>query len=213
MKYYVRTTLERKLHSSYNQIEYTLLIDKEHKPVESFFDQLELISDDDAVLLEDDLVLCDNFKEIIEEMISKHPNDIINFFQDPYDFYTPHYVRKFSWNQCTYYPKGVGKKISTFIKDYWTKFPRVLNYQYDRLESIAIEKLYLLVWLERPSPIQHIDNAEYKTLIQKEPICERRTPFYIDYLKELNIKYEDSYKEENLKQLNKMRIQHFRNKD
>ena len=116
MKYYVRTTLERTLDSSYNQIEYTLLIDKEHKPVESFFNQLEIISDDNAVLLEDDLVLCNNFKEVIEEMISKHPNDIINFFQEPYDFYTSHYTRKFNWNQCTYYPKGVGKKNKYFYK-------------------------------------------------------------------------------------------------
>ena len=32
-----------------SQIEYTMLIDKEHKPVKSFIEQLEIISDYDAV--------------------------------------------------------------------------------------------------------------------------------------------------------------------
>ena len=41
MKYYVRTTEERKLDNSYSQIEYELLIDKDHKPIDSFIKQLE----------------------------------------------------------------------------------------------------------------------------------------------------------------------------
>ena len=40
MKYYVRTTGERTLDDSYSQIEYELLLDKEHKPIESFMKQL-----------------------------------------------------------------------------------------------------------------------------------------------------------------------------
>ena len=54
LKFYVRTTLERQLDSSYSQIEYELLVDTEHKPIESFIDQLEQISEYDSVLLEDD---------------------------------------------------------------------------------------------------------------------------------------------------------------
>lgn len=210
MKYYVRTTLERTLDSSYDQIEYTLLVDKEHQPVKSFFDQLEQISDEDAVLLEDDLILCHNFKQIIEEMIAKHPNDIINFFQDPYEYYSPHYVQRFGWNQCTYYPKGSGKKIAQYVRNYLEKFEHAHTYQYDRLESIAIKNQYMRVWVERPMPIQHIDDKEHKTLIQTVELYERRTPFFIDYLNELGITYDDAYKEENIKKLNQMRIRHFK---
>ena len=54
IKYFVRTTGERVLDKSYEQIEYTLLIDKEHKPIQSFIDQLNIISEYNAVLLEDD---------------------------------------------------------------------------------------------------------------------------------------------------------------
>ena len=62
MKYYVRTTLDRKLDKTYSQIDYEFLVDKEHKPIDSFIKQLEIISEYDAVLLEDDLILCNNFK-------------------------------------------------------------------------------------------------------------------------------------------------------
>ena len=80
LKFYVRTTLERQLDSSYSQIEYELLVDTEHKPIESFIEQLEQISEYDSVLLEDDLILCKEFKNRIEEVINKYPNKIINFF-------------------------------------------------------------------------------------------------------------------------------------
>ena len=72
LKFYVRTTLERQLDSSYSQIEYELLVDTEHKPIESFIEQLEQISEYDSVLLEDDLILCKDFKNRIEEVINKH---------------------------------------------------------------------------------------------------------------------------------------------
>ena len=83
IKFYVRTTGDRILHESYNQIKYELLIDKERKPVDSFIKQLEIISDDDAVLLEDDLILCNNFEEEIIKVISENPKTIINFFCYP----------------------------------------------------------------------------------------------------------------------------------
>jgi len=41
-------------------------------------------------------------------------------------------------------------------------------------------------------------------------LCKRRTPFFIDYLTELGIAYDEAYKEENIKKLNQMRSRHFR---
>ena len=157
MKYYVRTTLERQLDSSYSQIEYELLVDYEHKPVESFFKQLELISNEDSVLIEDDCILCKDFKNKIEEIIGAHKDTIINFFFKPYDYFTSHYVKEFSWNQCTYYPKGTGKMISDFVNNYLNNHPNASNYQYDRLEGLAIQKLDLIVYVPRPCIVQHID--------------------------------------------------------
>ena len=80
IKYYVRTTLERKLDSTYSQVNYELLIDREHNARKSFVEQLEYLAtlDDDVVILEDDLILCKDFKHIIEGVINQYKNKIRN---------------------------------------------------------------------------------------------------------------------------------------
>jgi len=87
IKYYIRTTGERKLDSSYSQIEYELLIDSDHRYIDFFVDQLERIGNDDCVIIEDDCVLCNNFKNRIEEVINQYPTKIINFFQNHWAAY------------------------------------------------------------------------------------------------------------------------------
>ena len=69
IKFFVRTTEERALDESFSQIKYELLVDKEHKPIDSFIKQLKMIDDYDAVLLEDDVILCKEFKRAIEKVI------------------------------------------------------------------------------------------------------------------------------------------------
>lgn len=116
MKYYVRTTGDRQF--SYN-INYEVLVDTERKPIRSFIDQLKYISNDNAVLLEDDVILCKNFKERIEEVVAQHPNYVINFFEDPFVFYLTETRPgiKYRNNQCTYYPKGVAKTIADKMEE------------------------------------------------------------------------------------------------
>lgn len=179
IKFYVRTTGERILHNSYNQINYTLLIDKDHKPVDSFIKQLELIADEDAVLLEDDLVLCNNFEEEITKAVNENPETIINFFNHPLKYFTTHKTcENFAYNQCTYYPKGLGRKVAAKMNEL-----RKSYHQYDTLENLALKVLHLTHVVYRPTLVQHID---YNSLIQKSS-GNRRCPYYIDYLKELNI--------------------------
>ena len=187
IKYFVRTTLERKLNESYNQIEYELLIDTEHKANESFFKQLELISEYDAVLLEDDIKLCKNFKAEIEKVISEHPHDIINFFYKPHEWFTSHYSMSFAWNQCTYYPKGIGKIIVNEVRKH--ELPKV---GYDTIEGNAMQSLGIKFYVYRPSLVQHLDK---KSLINKGNLTGTRyTPFFKDYLDDLNIDYNNTEK-------------------
>jgi len=182
--YFVRTTGDRELDNSYSQIEYELLIDKEHKPLASFIKQLEYISDYDAVLLEDDCILCKDFKKRIEEIINQYPNKIINFFTSPKDYFTTIEDQRFCYNQCTYYPKGVAKEIAKIMAQY----PN-FTLGYDVLEARAIKQLGLTVVRYRPCLVQHLDND---TFISKFTNHERRTPFFIDYLDELGINYEQA---------------------
>ena len=190
MKYYIRTTLERQLDDTYKQIDYELLVDREHKPVESFIQQLEIISEEDAVLLEDDLILCRNFKERIEEVIKQYPDKIINFFTFPRTHFQTREFQRFLWNQCTYYPKGIAKKLADTMKELREQNEEL---QYDALENLALEQLGMTHIQYRPCLIQHLDG---RSLIGNGA-SGRMTIFFIDYLEDLNIPYEEANKQEN----------------
>ena len=191
IKYYVRTTGERKLDTSYEQIDYTLLVDREHKPIESFIHQLECISDCDSVLLEDDLILCKDFKNKIEQVIKEHRDRVINFFTYPLAYFPTGESTTFMYNQCTYYPKGVAKLIADEMK-------KITNIkQYDVIENIALKNIRLKHIRYRPCLVQHIDKG---SLIGNTSV-NRNTPYFIDYLEELGISYDDAIKTENKEKL------------
>lgn len=206
IKYFVRTTGERTLDKSFSQIEYELLVDKEHRPVKSFIEQLEYLGslDCDVVLLEDDIILCKDFKNRIEEVISKYPNDIINFFTNPKGYFlTQKVLGKFSFNQCTYYPKGITKSIVPIIK----KIPNWENIGYDLLVNKALIQLNLSHIQYRPCLIQHID---YNSLLPFTHYSYRRTPYFIDYLNELGISYDEAKYLENEKKLSTLMKEKFK---
>ena len=155
IKFFVRTTGERILDESFSQIEYELLIDKEHKPIDSFISQLKQISNYDAVLLEDDVILCKNFKEEIEKVINEHKNDIINFYTRPSSFFSSHYSQYFVYNQCTYYPKGISQKLAIQMEKELNLAKSIRDY--DVLENRAIHSLKMYLFNYRPCLVQHRD--------------------------------------------------------
>ena len=182
IKYFVRTTGERKLDESLNQIEYKLLIDTEHKSIESFIAQLKYISNFNAVLLEDDVILCRDFKNKIEKVIETYPNDIINFYTKPLIYFTTQYSMNFSYNQCTYYPKGISDKIADKMIEVYDPNK---SFGYDVLEFSALSKLKLPHLQYRPCLVQHND----KNSLISQSHESRITPYFIDYLEDLKIKY------------------------
>ncbi|MBO7735555.1 MAG: hypothetical protein J6S67_23520 [Methanobrevibacter sp.] len=193
MKYYIRTTLERELDESYNQIDYTLIVDKESKPIDNFVQSLYQISEDDAVLLEDDLILCKNFDERIHNAIQEYPNRIINFFQAPWFYQLTKEDGRISYNQCTFYPKGIAQVIAKEME----QVPRIEKYpksrQYSLIEYQAMQNLGLTLIQYRPALVQHLD---MKSLLfpHSGAVIKgmRRCPFFIDYLDELGISYEEA---------------------
>lgn len=193
IKYYVRTTLERRLDNSYSQIDYELLIDKEHNARKSFVEQLEHLAtlEDDVVILEDDLILCKDFKHVIEEVIIQYKNNIINFFYNPGYYFSTHLSETFNWNQCVYYPNSLLKILSKEMRHQYTLYPIV---QHDVVEGRALCILSIPVINYRPCLVQHLD---IDTLIQGRTFRDRRSPYFLDYLNELGISYEDAYTQEN----------------
>ena len=185
IKYFVRTTGERKLDESFNQIDYELLIDTEHKPITSFIAQLKYISNYNAVLLEDDVILCKDFKKRIEEVINQHPDDIINFFTDPMRYFTTQYSLTFFYNQCTFYPIGVTDKIADTMIDDFKIHQDAKGYDY--VEARALMKLQIPHLQYRPCLVQHNDKKSLISFSNESRI----TPYFIDYLDELGLKYDD----------------------
>jgi hypothetical protein len=202
IKYFVRTTCERTFNYDLN---YELLVDKEKKPVDSFIEQLKYISQYDSVLLEDDLILCEDFQNKIEAVIAQYPNDIINFFYRPFEYFSTHYITTYAWNQCTYYPKGVAMEVATAMEAVRKSLPDI---QYDILEGNAMNMLGMTHVVYRPCLVQHIDES---SLIQEEgKYPPRRTIYFEDYLNELGIDYKDAYKHENRNKLTKLMNEKFK---
>lgn len=186
MKYYVRTTGNRVLHESYQQLDYELITDYEHKPIDSFIQSLYKISDDDAVLFEDDLVICRDFVQMLECAVKSYPGQVINFFQNPIK-YLPTRVAPIRWNQCTFYPKGIAAKLARVMESIPRHTDHTKN-QYSFIESDACDKLGVGIVQYRPSLVQHLD---YDTELFNMTHHARRTPFFIDYISELGLTYDN----------------------
>ena len=201
VKYFVRTTGTRILGDSYNQIDFELLVDTEHNARKSFVEQLEYLAtlDCDIVLLEDDLILCKDFKNRIEEVIKEYKDYIVNFFYNPGYYFSTHLSESFNWNQCVYYPKKVLKLLSKEMRHQYTLYPEV---QHDIVEGRALSLLRIPNIIYRPCLVQHLDKD---SLIQGHTDGRRRTPYFIDYLDELGISYDEAYKykDELVKLMNK----------
>ena len=183
MKYYVRTTGERQFNYDIN---YEALVDTEHKPIKSFINQLKYISNDDSILLEDDLILCKNFKKRIEEIVAQYPDSVINFYESPYNFYFTEERRgiKYRFNQCTYYPKGVSKLIADKMEEIWPRYQNIK--QYDFLQAYAMDELGMSYISYRPCLVQHLNG---RSIIGNSDNVS--TLFFIDYIDELGIDYKD----------------------
>lgn len=202
IKFFVRTTADRLFEYD---LEYEKLIDTEHAPIKSFIEQLKYISQWDSVLLEDDLILCKDFENEIKEAINLHHDKIINFFTRPKEWFTTHESNWFVYNQCTYYPKGVALIVANEMERLWKNTP---DPQYDILENNALKNLDLSHVQYRPCLVQHLDN---NSLIGNDTNGYRRTPYFIDYLEELNIDYSVAFSKQNKQKLERLLSKQFSN--
>lgn len=209
MRYFVRTTGERTLDESFSQIKYELLVDKEHNARKSFVEQLECLAtlDEDVVILEDDIILCKDFDSRLKKCLEETNAKIVNFFYDPLRYYKSRKTRCLLWNQCIWYSKSILKDLSVKMRELYTKHP---EQPHDEVENEAVNSLFLSVYVPRPCLVQHIDKG---SLIQKEECGNRRTPYFIDYLEELRMSYEEACDPENKQKLINLMNEKFKPKE
>lgn len=187
IKYFVRTTGERKFNYD---LEYETITDAINKPVKAFIEALYKISSSNAVLLEDDLILCDNFREEIEKVIAQYPNDIINFFTKPELYFTTHYTDRFDYNQCTYYPKGIAKVLADGISEIYN--PNA-HKSWASLTNRVLQNMRINHVVHRPALVQHKDNV---SILQNGVNLKRNTMWFKGYLDEIGCKsIEQAYRQ------------------
>ena len=128
--------------------------------------------------------MCKDFKKRIEEIINQYPTTIINFFTKPMKW-LPTKIEYYScYNQCTYFPKGISKKIHDTIEKF-----NFLGYSQEFMLRRSLYRMKTKVLTYRPCLVQHIDNG---SLMGKYVSFCRRTPYFIDYLDELGITYDEA---------------------
>lgn len=195
VKYFVRTTNERKF--DYN-IPYEKIVDTKNMGVLAYIDALMQVDKFNVVLMEDDLVLCDNFKQEIEQVIAQYPRTIINFFTAPNTYFTTHLSVIFDYNQCTYFPQGLTKLLAKeMIKRYNPKHCR----SYGALLNTVLHDLGLYHLIYRPFLVQHIDG---NSTFHRGNFRTRNTIWFKDYLDRLGITMEEAYNLRNRDKLTAM---------
>lgn len=182
MKYVIRAVEERKpfVEEILKQIpEAIVYYDEYHDAMKSYLHVCrEIIKDEPAVLLEDDIILTSDFKNKIEAIIGLYPDVLINFFSLSKKHTTPYwrYGKEYVMNQCEYFPKGFASKVVNTYEE-WKRSDGGKNpTAYDYLVGYtwgAYNKY--LVW--NPSLVQH---REVKSIINPKRSTKRQSITFVD---------------------------------
>ena len=198
LKFYVRTTGKRNLHESFNQIKFDLIVDNEDF-AKHFPQHLVNISDTDIVLLEDDIILCENFESKIKRAISLYPDNIINFFNKPLFYSDPYLEKEFYFNQCVYIPKKLILPLANAMLNY-----KINGFKINTVNHLMRYALHKL----------NLEHIIYKPCWDEKTLSpNRRSPFFVDYLNELGIKWKEANTEENLHKLYNLMEEKFKEID
>ena len=110
----------------------------------------------------------------------------------------------FCWNQCIYYPNEILKKLAVEMRTQYELHPLQAH---DEVENIALNKLGIENLVYRPCLVQHLDNGS----LVGNGKNYRRTKYFIDYLDELGIDYENANRIDNRINLSRLLSKKFRN--
>lgn len=205
MKYFIRTTGVRKLDKTYKQIEYTKLLNvNDTNPTVSFINNLygvlrylDVTNEQGAILLEDDLELCDDFDNEINKAVKLYPNKIINFFSNPFNGMDTYECSLFTYNQCTYYPKEILKDLCDVMSKLYYNDYKEYYTNYELLVHDGLCKLKQTHMVYRPFLVQHKDLNSLMGHNNKK----KRTIYYKNYLDKLHITLAEARWQKNIDKL------------
>lgn len=130
--------------------------DKTRNAMDTFMESLNIIGEDDALSMEDDIILTSDFMAKAKKEIAEHPDTVIQFFSMRGADLTigSRYENgsKFIANLCVYYPKGWAKDFQQWIstvdlKSYITA--------YDWLMADYMKATKQKYWIVVPNLVDH----------------------------------------------------------
>lgn len=175
MLYVIRAVRERKefVDEMLKQIpEAVVYWDDERDAMKSYLHVCKnIVGDQPAVLLEDDIILTSDFKQKIEEVISCYPKILINFFSLSKKHLKPHFKkgREYCMNQCEYFPAGFGTKVYKAYENWPLKDQEPNAYDFLVGYAWGYNNPYL-VWC--PSLVQH---RQVKSIIDPKRSSKRQS--------------------------------------
>lgn len=91
----------------------------------NFIDILTKYSNDDLLLLEDDVRVCNNFISLVSNAIDEYEGEVINFHHNDHDSGSTSEipVNKYQFNQCVFFPKRVVKKMKNYCEEFYIIYP------------------------------------------------------------------------------------------
>lgn len=146
-----------------------------------FFDICDEIDSTGAVVLEDDVLLCKNFKERLELIVLEKGFDkVINFFEKPKVKLETAYIggSNFLWMQCVYFPPGLPGRFEKYYDEFRKRRPtKWRGNSVDMFVSYVLVKEKIKYWRIRPTLVQHLP---FDTAIGRARPKNRQTRYFID---------------------------------
>ena len=131
-----------------------VVCDQHRDAYNCFIEALTVQGDRAGLQIEDDIILTKNFFAKARAVIDQRPGVVINFFSLRNDADKgPRWDRRFSMNQCTYYPAGYATQIAEFATR-WERPSGNRGYR-DTMVRAFLNERDERHWLHTPSLVQH----------------------------------------------------------
>lgn len=136
-----------------------VIFDTEKNATKNFIKMLRSAGDHEALLMEDDIILCSDFVKKINDVVSKRGSMLINFFsrrgRDLTHGSRIEPGRSFNYNCCVYYPAGWAREVANYY-DRWTRREQeLIGHGFDYLVADWLSENSLSYFLHVPSLVQH----------------------------------------------------------
>lgn len=179
MKIIVRKMPNMILDKTFNQIEGLYETCFNGDAMETFLKSVEMSQGQDCLNLEDDIILCNNFLNEINNVIKKYPDKVISFFTlKKVDTTTEMSGRTFCMAQCMYLPSWINNLLYTYY-DKWKNTKRGIENPTGldlMIADLLSEKKQTYI-LSLPCLVQHM---EMKSRIDPRRSTKRQTKYFKD---------------------------------